>query len=313
MFIQMRSSMIVALIVLLGVRGQWQRCPAPRSSHVWRGTGSDFTTATARSVVQMLGFLPQHHIMFWGDSTDRQLYLDFGLLATMRNNSFDDVCDKNKWRDVYWHKADPRLPSETVVFDDYDVKCTRECGKDCLIRQWRYFTVELGASTGTISHYGAGRLHCPLTDEKSLDGALKSKGCPDVIVTGSDLWPCRWGWKGYNHSNEIKAAAQMIEDRCPRAIKIWKTANFVDPKFPFIGCVESSRQLAAHMVPSSWHVVDTWPITADPILPTHGRNRVPTSMMAGGRHMSPIGVRAVSSALLTTIMSAVGGGGRNQG
>ena len=242
--------------------------------------------------------------MFWGDSTARQIYLDLGLLATMTNASFDDLCGRGKWQDVYWHKSDPRLPSETVMFDDYNVKCSRECGKDCRIRQWRHFSIKLGqATSGIISHYGAGRLNCADTDSKSFEGALASTGCPDVVIIGSDLWPCRWGWKGYNHTVEIKAAVRMIESRCPRATKIWKTANFLDPHFPFFGCVDANRGLAAHLIPASWLVLDTWPITADSSLPTHGRHGLPVSMMPGGRHMAPIGVRAVSSALITILSS----------
>lgn len=293
----------IGLLQLITIEGHWEKCKPPsRSGHTWTVSDLNFVEATRQSVFDTLLSLPNRHIMFWGDSTARQVYLDVALLASMQNNSFDDICDKGKWLDVYWHKSDPRLASERVEFDDFNVKCSPECGKDCSVRQWRYFKIDMGReAVGIISHYGTGRLNCPDTSVKSFNEALKAVGCPDALVIGSDLWPCRWGWKGYNHSSEIQEVARRIDERCPNALKIWKTANFLESRYPFYKCVDTNRHLAASLVPEAWYILDAWSITADPHLPKHGPHKVPISMMIGGRHMSPIGVRALSSSVLSLV------------
>ena len=221
--------------------GSYAICP-PKPNRTqpvhWTGSGAcGWEPATTASLRSLLSQLPHPSLLFWGDSTFRQLYLEGAVLATARGLD-DDVCTKTQ--NVYGTLGStPYLPNESVDFDNFTC-ATGACQKDgCLVRCSRQFaTTPDDAPPATVGWYGSGRLHCPSASPlaPSLYTQLR-KQCPGAIVAGHNVWDCRWvehgraKWPNYRYAEDIANATRAVSVICPRTLKVWRSSVHLDPTF----------------------------------------------------------------------------------
>ena len=255
--------------------GSYAICPPKlnRTQPVhWTGSGAcGWEPATTASLRSLLSQLPYPSLLFWGDSTFRQLYLEGAELAMARGLD-DDVCTKTPQNVYGTLGSTPYLPNENVDFDNFTC-ATGACQTDgCLVRCSRQVGTTLNdGAPATVGWYGSGRLHCPSASPLALSlYAQLRKQCPGAIVAGHNVWDCRWvkhgraKWPNYRYTEDIANATRAVSAICPRTLKVWRSSVHLDPAFNTSKWKEMHRcmqvsSIAARAPRARLHLVTTMP------------------------------------------------------
>ena len=309
--------------------GQWVSCGGPSSRYHWSGaapTCSAWRRASSGHLRSVLLQLPRPSILFWGDSTFRQLYIDAGLLLAS-NGGFDEPeCRPEQEQEVEHLGPGPRAASEAVLFDNFTSMSKSTVLRDgCLVRSSRRFEVALSredaarsnASTAAVQWHGSGRLHCPRGDPTvgpSLYAQLRAGGCPGAIVTGHNLWDCRWvrkagaRWPDYSYAGDVREATRAVSALCPRTVKLWRTSNALELSSKHSNawrdlpaCLRNNECEADRALAAGWRVLDSYGVTATP--QTLRRQGLALHASADERHLGAAATRAVMSSVLAALAS----------
>ena len=307
--------------------GAWQRCPQG-NGHRWQGNRAcGWKAATASQLTRAFESLQARglprEIVFWGDSTFRQLYLDALYLATAgstgaSSSSFDDPsCDAKQIRNVELPigteitKLRPIVSGESAELLDPLGATSRAHEDGCQIRILRQHRQPTGSQ---LKFYFSGRLYCNGAEHKrSFFSLLSEQGrCPGAIIAGHNLWDCRWvrlahkQWPNYSYEADIRNATAEVARLCPRTLRIWRSSAALQThhhptyrKLP--PCLEANECTTVRqgLVDASWLRLNAWAITS----PLGGN----VSLLKGSRdvrHMAPAAVRAVLSEFLGMILTS---------
>ena len=183
--------------------GYWQPCPQGRA-HRWRGeTTCAWQPATQQRLLAALvslkarGLPPE--IVFFGDSTFRQLYLDALYLGTAANGTADDPsCDPKQARDVELPrgtiitKLGPVVAGETASLLDPRGAGPEAHASGCNVRILREHNALPIPGGGRLRFYFSGQLSCHEPEHQRSLFSILAGGCPGAIVAGHNIWDCRW-------------------------------------------------------------------------------------------------------------------------
>jgi hypothetical protein len=309
--------------------GYWQPCPQGRA-HRWRGeTTCAWQPATQQRLLAALASLKARglppEIVFFGDSTFRQLYLDALYLGTAANGTADDPsCDPKQARDVELPrgtiitKLGPVVAGETASLLDPRGAGPEAHASGCNVRILREHNALPIPGGGRLRFYFSGQLSCHEPEHQRSLFSILAGGCPGAIVAGHNIWDCRWHqmarmpWPGYSYAADVRNATATISSLCPNSIKIWRTSNVVHVPRSKMGswgklppCLQQNecRVLQQRLVDPAWHFLDAQLVTQ----PLGHANLSLLSRSKDVRHLAPAAVRAVMSEALRLIVAPEGG------